>query len=91
MFAGYDPADHRLAPLIRRVMDEYPDDSLDLFYEEVLNPFSMGYRALVAVTEDGRLTQTTDAPALATLRETLGPSLDETSLPDDDRPLYGGP
>ncbi|OPG10478.1 hypothetical protein B1R27_02225 [Streptomyces sp. GKU 895] len=94
MFAGDDLADDRLdrlAPLIRGFIDEYPDDTIDLFYEEVLNPFSLGYYARLALTDDGQLTETElDGPALTTLRETLGPSLDETGREGDDR-LYGGP
>ncbi|POX53172.1 hypothetical protein [Streptomyces sp. Ru72] len=94
MFAGDDMSDDRLdrlAPLIRGFMDEYPDDTIDLFYEEVLNPLSLGYYATLTPTDDGRLIQTElDGPALAALRETLGPSLDEAARPGDGR-LYGGP
>ena len=94
MFAGDDLSDDRLdrlAPLVLSFVNEYPDDSIELFYEEVLNPFSLGYYATLWPTGDGQLSETPlDTPALAALRETLGPSLDETSRPGDDR-LYGGP
>lgn len=94
MFAGdypYDDRLGRLAPLIRGFLAEYPDDTVGLFYEEVLNPFSMGYYASLALTDDGQLTETELAgPTLVALRETLGPSLDETGRPGDDR-IYGGP
>ncbi|MGW2570043.1 hypothetical protein [Streptomyces sp. NPDC001537] len=94
MFAGDDLSDDRLdrlAPLIPGFMNEYPDDTIDLFYEEVLNPFSWGYYASLALSDDGQLTETElQGPALTTLRETLGPSLDETGREGDDR-LYGGP
>ncbi|WP_028801065.1 hypothetical protein [Streptomyces sp. 142MFCol3.1] len=92
MFADYTPADDRLVPLVGQIMAEYPADSIDFFYEEVLNPLSIGYFASLTLGNDGRLAETAlDGPGVTALYETLGPTLRETSRPEDDRPLWGGP
>ncbi|MEU0949231.1 hypothetical protein ABZ379_42170 [Streptomyces canus] len=92
MFADYDMAGDRLTPLIRKVMAEYPDDSITFYYEEVPNPLSTGYYATLVLTDDGRLSVTIFEGAAAwDLHHILGPTLGETGRPDDDRLLWGGP
>ncbi|WP_345651351.1 hypothetical protein [Streptomyces siamensis] len=92
MFADHAPADDRLVPLVGQIMAEYPADSIDFFYEEVLNPLSMGHFASLTLGNDGRLAETAlDGPGVTALHETMGPTLRETSRPEDDRPLWGGP
>lgn len=92
MFADYDKADDRLTPLIRTVMAEYPEDSITFYYEEVTNPVSQGYYATLTLTDDGRFSETVcEGASTWDLHHILGPTLKETSRPDDDRPLWGGP
>ncbi|MER5385191.1 hypothetical protein ABT040_33810 [Streptomyces sp. NPDC002688] len=92
MFADYTTADDRLTPMIRRVMAEYPDDSITFYYEEVSNQLSPGYYAVLAPADDAELTETVlNGPGISALHNALGPTLRQTSRPEDDRPLWGGP
>ncbi|MFF2363848.1 hypothetical protein ACFVU0_14200 [Streptomyces sp. NPDC058122] len=85
-------ADERLVPLIHKVVAEYPDESITFYYEEVLNPVSQGYYATLTLTDDGHLNETVlEGAAAWDLHGILGPTLRETSRPDDERPLWGGP
>lgn len=92
MFADYAMADDRLTPLMRKVIAEYPNDLVTFYYEEVSNPASQGYYATLALTDDGRLSETVfEGAATWDLHRILGPTVTETGRPADDRPLWGGP
>ncbi|WP_460072794.1 hypothetical protein [Streptomyces sp. YKOK-I1] len=92
MFADYAMANDRLAPLMHKVLAEYPGESITFYYDEVTNPVSQGYYATLTLTDDGRLSETVfEGAATWDLHHILGPTLKETSRPDDDRPLWGGP
>ncbi|MEU4874443.1 hypothetical protein [Streptomyces sp. NPDC021608] len=92
VFADDIMADDRLTPLIRRIVADYPEDSIAFSYEEVTTAASQGHYATLALTDDGRLRVTVlDGTASWDLHRALGPTLRDTGRPDDDGLLWGGP